>query len=203
MLCMRPVRKILLFSLLLFFLSSAIGFAHKVNIFAWVEGDTIHTESYFPDGTMVKSGKIEVIDSTGTVVNQGTTDENGEYSFRIPKYDNLTIVLDASMGHRATFKISVDELQTAPRESERENEEKTESRYEIKSSKDEEVESFTNDEVRKIVSEELSRQLKPIIRDIAELRAKRRISTQDIFAGIGYVLGLMGIAMYFRSKGKK
>lgn len=228
MLCVSGVRKLLLFFLLLFFLSSAIGFAHKVNIFAWVESDTIHTESYFPDGTTVKSGEIEVIDSTGAIVHQGIIDENGEYSFRIPKHDNLTIVLDTFMGHRATFEISADELEGYNIEGyyQKESSEKgshnkgsnkkgnhggsnggsneaDKSFYKIGANNNSAHQNIDLDEIRSVVRDEISQQLKPIVRDVAELKAKRRISAQEIFAGIGYLLGLMGIVMYFKSKGKK
>jgi nickel transport protein len=195
----NEVRKILLFSILLFFFSSCIGFAHSVSIFAWVEGDTIYTESYFADGTRVKNGKIEVLDSKGDVVHQGITDENGEYSFKIPEYDNLTLVLDASMGHRATFEISAEELRGTYKGGDKDDDISSE----ISSDTNSEIRNVSIDEIRTAVREEVSEQLKPVLRDLALLRSKRSISTREIFAGIGYVLGLMGIAMYFKSKKKK
>lgn len=193
------VRKTLLFSILLFFFSSFSVFAHSVSIFAWVEGDTIHTESYFADGTRVKSGKIEVKDSTGAIVHQGITDENGEYSFRIPKYDNLTLVLNASMGHRASFGISAEELKGITKG----GNEAADLFSEGSSDTNTGIKNVSIDEMRMVVREEVSEQLKPVLRDLARLRSKRRISTREIFAGIGYLLGLMGIAMYFKSKEKK
>jgi nickel transport protein len=192
-------RKILLFSLLLYFFSYCSVFAHSVSIFAWIENDTIYTESYFADGTRVKNGKIEVIDSKGDVVHQGSTDENGEYSFRIPKYDNLTLVLNASMGHRATFEISAEELRGINKEGDESDDLSSENPSDTNS----EIRNVSIDEIRTAVHEEVSEQLKPVLRDLALLRSKRRISTREIFAGIGYVLGLMGIAMYFKSKKKK
>lgn len=46
-----------------YLLFTSTAFAHKVNIFAYVEGDTVYTESYFPDGKKVESGLVEVYDS--------------------------------------------------------------------------------------------------------------------------------------------
>ena len=40
------------------------AFAHKVTIFAWVEGDTVHTESKFSGGRVAKQAPIEVYDRT-------------------------------------------------------------------------------------------------------------------------------------------
>ena len=57
----KEVRIFLLVSFLLLFFSSSIGFAHKVEIFAWIDDDTIYTESYFQNGDFVRNGKIEVL----------------------------------------------------------------------------------------------------------------------------------------------
>ena len=42
-----------------------LAFAHRVNVFAWVEGDIVYTKSKFGGGREVKGGKIVVMDSLG------------------------------------------------------------------------------------------------------------------------------------------
>ena len=103
-------RSVLLILFAFIFFTAKPAFPHRVSIFAWFEDDTICTESYFQDGTSVINGKIEVFDSAGNSVHKGITDRNGEYSFKIPKFDDLTLVLDAAMGHRATFELKVEEF---------------------------------------------------------------------------------------------
>ena len=89
---------------------SSTALAHKVNIFAYVEGDTIYTESYFPDGRKVEGGAIEVYDSQGKRLLEGKTDKQGLFSFKIPKKDDLTIVLVATMGHRNEFLLKKEDM---------------------------------------------------------------------------------------------
>ena len=84
--------------------------AHKVNIFAYAEDGTIYTESYFPDGLPVKFGSIEVFDSTGKKVHEGKTDAEGKYEFPVPVHDDLTIKINASMGHKNSFILKKDEI---------------------------------------------------------------------------------------------
>jgi nickel transport protein len=84
--------------------------AHKVNIFAYVEGGKIHTESYFPDGKPVEQGGIEILDSQGQKVAEGVTDNEGKCVLPIPKKDDLTIVINATMGHKNTFLLKKSEL---------------------------------------------------------------------------------------------
>ena len=102
--------KALLFALVFLLLWTAPCLAHKVNLFAYVEGETVYVESYFPDGRAVANGKIEVFDADKTLLLEGRTDSEGLFHFLIPKYDSLSIVLDASMGHKTTYQINRQEL---------------------------------------------------------------------------------------------
>ena len=103
-------RKILIIFLFCFGLLvvSPSAFAHKVNIFAYVEGDTVYTESYFPDGKKVKGGIIEIYDSQGKKLLEGITDEEGLFNFNLPKKDNLKIIINASLGHRNSCILSIE-----------------------------------------------------------------------------------------------
>ncbi len=55
--------------------------AHKVMIFAWVQGDKIFTESKFSGGKLVKGGDVIVYDLEGNQLLEGQTDDKGEFSF--------------------------------------------------------------------------------------------------------------------------
>jgi nickel transport protein len=42
---------------------------------------------------------------------EGVTDKEGLFSFDIPKVDDLTIVIDATMGHKNSFKLKKSEVE--------------------------------------------------------------------------------------------
>ena len=86
------------------------AFAHKVTIFAWVEGDTVFTQSKFSGGRRALNTPVVVFDKEGKQLLEGQTDENGEFSFKVPQMTDLKIVLKASMGHLAEWTIPVEEL---------------------------------------------------------------------------------------------
>ena len=102
------------FSLLLLVLCLVLwagpGWAHKVTIFAWVEGDTVHTQSKFSGGKRPKNSTVVVYDMDENLLLEGKTDENGEFSFKIPKRTALKVALKASMGHLAEWTIPVEEI---------------------------------------------------------------------------------------------
>ena len=177
---------------LLLLMTASVVFAHKVNIFAYTEGDTVYTESYFSDGTKVKDGVVEVYDSQGTKLLEGKTDENGEFNFKPPKKDDLKIVLLASMGHKNTYTLSADELPDIiaaqkPQE------------LEPKESKVKEVAEVHLNQIKRIIDSSLDEKLKPIMRQLAKAQ-QREVSFTEVIGGIGYIFGIMGIILYFVSK---
>ena len=85
--------------------------AHNVTVFAWVEGDTVTVESKFSGGRRPKNAPIEVYDNAGILLLKGATDDQGKFSFTIPKKTPMKIVLLAGMGHRAEWIISEEDLE--------------------------------------------------------------------------------------------
>jgi nickel transport protein len=99
------------FCTILFIIAKPLpALSHKVNVFAYPEGDTIVTESYFNDGGPCKDSLIQVFDPEGKELLQGKTDENGVFSFRIPKKTDLKIVLTASLGHKNEYLFKASEM---------------------------------------------------------------------------------------------
>ncbi|MDR1535838.1 MAG: hypothetical protein LBU64_12220 [Planctomycetota bacterium] len=112
---MKPIPFALLpFAALL--LLSGEGLAHKVSVFAFVDGDGIQVECGFSRSRKVKNGKLVVADlETGQTILEGVTDERGLFRFRpsdefLASGHGLLIRLDAGEGHRDEWKISPEEL---------------------------------------------------------------------------------------------
>lgn len=93
------------------FVQAEFADAHRVNLFAWVEGDIVFVEGKFSGGKPVNAGKITVTDAGGNKLLTGTMDDNGKFSFKLPKKTDLKIVLDAGEGHRADWSISASEME--------------------------------------------------------------------------------------------
>lgn len=95
--------------------------AHRVNVFAYVEGGTVHVECSYSKSDRVRFGDIEVKNpATGKVYLTGKTDEKGNFAFAVPpeakaaKAD-LLILLKAGEGHQNDWTVKADEyLGTAP-----------------------------------------------------------------------------------------
>lgn len=185
----------LAFLALLLLIPASVVFAHKVNIFAYQEADTVYTESYFSDGTKVKDGIVEVYDRQGTKLLEGKTDENGEFDFKLLKKDDLKIVLLTSLGHKNSYTLSVDELPDIIASEKPQG-------PELKKFKAKEVTPVDLEQIKRIIDTSLDEKLKPIMRELAKAQQKG-VSFTQVIGGIGYIFGLMGIILYFLSKKKK
>jgi nickel transport protein len=172
------------------------AFAHKVNVFAYIEGDKVYSESYFNDGKKCVDSKIEVFDNQGNKLLEGLTDKEGEFSFEVPSEDgDLKIVLTASMGHRAEYLIRADELGDIKGLIEEKIEEPV-------SAVSPEISSLDLKEIQSLIEDTLDEKLEPIIREMREIKKSQedRISPTEIIGGIGYIIGIFGVIAYFLSR---
>ena len=87
---------------------TATAYAHKVSIFAYVEGERVYTESYFVDGSGCSNCKILVYALDGTSLLEGQTDAEGLFDFATPDAESLRIVVEAGMGHRNEYQLILD-----------------------------------------------------------------------------------------------
>lgn len=166
--------------------------AHRVNVFAWADGDMVYVEGKFSGGKKIIAGKIIVTDSSGVEVLTGQTNDQGEFSFKRPQPTELKIILEAGMGHRAEWTLPVDDGHA---------------NHSADESQSEETQTAVNAgvsraEIEAIVEKALDKQMKPVLKMLAESRATGP-GISDILGGIGYIIGLAGIAAYFHSRKKK
>ncbi len=174
---------------------ASVVFAHKANIFAYIEGDTVYTESYFLDGTKMKGGIVEVYGGQGIKLLEGKTDEKGEFNFKPPKKDDLEIVLIASLGHKNSYILSADELVGIIASEKPQEPESIES--EVKG-----VMQVDLEEIKRIIDSSLDEKLKPIMKQLTKAQQKE-VSFTEVVGGVGYIFGIVGIILYFASRKKK
>ena len=193
--------------------------AHRVNVFAWVEGSTIYTTSKFSGGRVAQKSLIEVYDSRKKLLLSGQTDDAGAFSFPVPKIDDLEIVLQAGSGHRGTWQIKKIELAEA--QGDRSGEPSAPQRASAKpqptptslieksnsqscpqaSGQSPETTAELEKILEETVSRVLDRKLHPLMTMIAETRNPKP-GFREILGGLGYIFGLIGVAAYVHSRRK-
>ncbi|TVS15023.1 MAG: carboxypeptidase regulatory-like domain-containing protein [Planctomycetaceae bacterium] len=172
--------------------------AHKMFVFAAVQGDRIEGEVYYQGGDPAPDAKITVTGPDGTTLAQAVADQEGRFRFEPRWKMDYRIVADAGFGHRAEYTVPADELpsdlpafgadpsgiEPAP-----EGPEAAEVRSADPSPP---AVSPPSDAAAEIAA--LSQQISALRRDLDRWQARLRM--QDVLGGIGYILGLMGLGSY-------
>jgi len=181
---------ILRFSTLLFFflLWPFQAHAHKIHVFAWVSGDTVTVESSFSGNRPLIRGNVTVKDNTsGEVLLQGVGDKKGIFTFLLPasvkeKATDLLIVVAGSEGHRSEWLVPATEYLPGS-----------------DPPTPEAPKGMDNAELKKMIEVLLRQELAPIKRSLAESR-QHKPGFRDIMGGIGYLLGLAGLAAWLKNR---
>lgn len=185
--------------------------AHKVTIFAWVDGDTVYTQSKFSGGKRVKNAPVLVYDPKDVLLLEGKTDKNGMFSFKIPQKTSLKIVLKASMAHMAVWQIPVEALGGTEPENAAKPDGLRNSLRPSSGSMDVQTQEQVSGsstvalgkrEIEEIIDASLDKKLAPITEILAD-SIHRGPGFTEIMGGIGYIFGLVGIALYFANRKRK
>ncbi len=191
-------------AVLLLALWSGPALAHKVNVFAYAEGGKVFTQSYFNDGAPALGSTIEVFGAAGKRLLTGRTNEAGEFSFPAPaERGDLKIVLIASMGHKGEFTLPAAELVAAAPKApvSQRSPQAVVSKPAPAAAKPPAPATAPLDEerLRAVVNEALDARLAPLMKMVARGQ-EGHVRPSEVIGGIGYILGLAGVAAYFASR---
>ena len=155
--------------------------AHKVNMFAHVEGSQIRVEGYFSDGKPASNSQIQVFAPAGERLLKGVADEGGVFVFDVPQVSDLRITLYAGVGHRAEYTLTEAELAgSAPA---------GDTSAAASSSAPAASGGVSSSEVDAMVRKAVGEAMLPVVRGLSELREQRGFS--DIVGGIGFIVGVL------------
>lgn len=175
--------------------------AHKVTVFAWVEGDTVITQSKFAGGRSAKGARLEVYNRDGQKLLEGLSDDQGQFAFKAPLPEDLQIVLIAGAGHRAEWRVRADEFTpaaaVAPSAAVEDGARPSSPPAPAVKHSPETV-TLTRDELQLLVESAVERKLAPILRRLEQQGDGPTLS--DVVGGIGYILGLVGLGAYMHSR---
>lgn len=165
-------------------------------------------EALFVGGWSSPGGsRVSVSDSTGRLLGETMTDENGEFRFSIAVKEPLTIVARTADGHRAEFVLAPAGNEAGhPSAASQPFSEPSEGalaggRSEASASSGGGAEAgpvtLSAGELEAAIEHALEEKLGPIRRELAQM-SRERVSVQDVIAGVGFILGIFGAAALAR-----
>ncbi len=191
-------------------LLSTQAHAHKVNVFAYVEGDRVVVEGYFGGNVKAQDSPVEVFDEGGQKIHEGKTDDKGVYSFKLsdlpPFSGGLKIVLEAGMGHKADYTISASDIPGSIGKDASEKAQPPKDKLEeapASTTVANSIQGLDQAAMTKSLEAALDKKLEPIVRMLGKqekLLLEEKFGgpkLTDIVGGIGWIVGLFGLSAFF------
>jgi nickel transport protein len=194
--------------LLALLLGAAPALAHKLNVFAAADGAGIEGSAYFVGGAKAFGARILVTDATGSVLAELEPAADGSFSYQASAPVDHRIIAETGDGHRAEWRVTAEELaggfpsrttDVQQAAAERGAAEATEAAKgpvggEVPDSKPE----VLAPDIAAAIERAVARQVRPLREELLATRDALRL--QDILGGIGYIFGLAGLALWWRSR---
>ncbi len=169
---------------------------HSMNVFAVVEGQTIQGEVFARGGTPFSGVTVVAYAADGRTLGETRTDDSGKFSLVPTERCDWRLVASTDDGHQAEYTVPADELPQGLPLSASQPPAPPQPPRPGPSAPAHSVESQAPDAAATAPGlAGLEHQLTALRREVNDLRAELR--WQDILGGLGYILGLMGLAFYF------
>ena len=92
---------------------SLSAFAHRLSVFAWIEGDTLVVEGKLSGGKRPKKGMVYVYEGEEKLLLKTILSEDGTTRFPLPDCQTgLKIVIDVGGGHRSYWILTPYDIET-------------------------------------------------------------------------------------------
>ncbi|MGO9112835.1 MAG: hypothetical protein ACLP9L_26685 [Thermoguttaceae bacterium] len=187
-----------------FLLSPASAFAHKLYVFARLEGTTIHGRAYFPGDVPARKSDVIARDASGRELGRTTTDDEGKFTFTAREHVDYYLVAQTPDGHGGQYIVHASELpDSLPTDAP-----KAGSGSHVASPATERAMVTAASAAHENEPATVGAQLAELRKQIQELRRQvfesdQRLRFRDILGGIGFILGLAGVAFYMKARRSK
>jgi len=184
-------------------LSTAPALAHKVNVYAVAGGGVVSGEGYFSDGVKAQNAQVRIFNAKGAVVARTSTKTDGTFEIALPPDASppLRVVLTASEGHQNDYTLTDLGADTESKSEPAQPAAQDATPANATAAPDE---SRLSALVEAAVGKAVEERLTPMRLELAKMAAQNDgAKMRDIVGGLGWIIGLVGLAAWFKRPGKK
>jgi len=194
---------------LMLLLAAGPSAAHKLNVFAAAEGARIDGSAYFAGGGKAAGAHIRITDAGGNLLAELRPDADGSFTYLAQAPIEHRIVAESDDGHRAEWTIDASELvgafpaaaagvtadasglasrpASAPA-----------SAAEVRNTPPAGDAGGLDPALEAAIERAVARQVRPLRE--ALFKAREAAQFRDVLGGIGYIVGLAGLALWWRAR---
>jgi len=181
--------------------------AHKLNVFAAADGARIEGSAYFAGGGKATGARILITDAAGGVLAELSPAADGSFSWQARAPVEHHVVAETEDGHRAEWVIGASELAGAFPGVAGEPGAAAEAvgdaaaagaASEVTDTSPPGATDGLDPALGEAIERAVARQVRPLRE--AMLEAREAAQLRDVLGGIGYIVGLAGLALWWRSR---
>lgn len=166
--------------------------AHRLKVFAFAEAGRVEGSVYFVGGAAAPGASITVLGPDGEELASPEVNAAGEFAFQVADPVDHRIVAATGDGHQARWSVGAAELGFAAGTSSRGPAGGAASRDGAPPA------AGPPDDLAALVEQAVARQIVPLRRQLVACDEQARL--RDVLGGLGYILGLAGLAAWWRSR---
>jgi len=160
--------------------------AHRLRVFATVEGGAIEGHAFFVGGGRPDGAAVRFV-RAGEVVHATTTDAEGAFAWRPEEPGPVTVVVDPGGGHTAEVTLGAERFGGAAASADA-----------LVSAAEASAPNALDPDIEAALEAAVARQIRPLLE--AQAEAAGRIRFNDVMGGIGMIVGLAGVALWARTR---
>ena len=178
-------------------LAAPPALAHKVVLSVYAVGDMLEGEVGFSNGDMAENARIDIYDDADKKIGETTTDGDGYFTYRPTQKTVHVFRADLGAGHVAEGRVEIADLPQAAGTPVAATEPEKPAVAPSGTVTAAMVPGLSAEQ-RAVIAEEIRRELRPLRREIAAYKEKNDL--QNVLGGIGYIVGLFGVAFYVAAR---
>ncbi|MBB4301258.1 nickel transport protein [Rhodobium orientis] len=178
-------------------LAAPPALAHKVVLSVYAVGEALEGEVGFSNGDMAENARIDVYDDADKKIGETMTDGDGYFTYKPTQKTVHIFRADLGAGHVATARVEIADLPQAAAPATAATDPAKPAIVPAGTVSAAMVPGMSADQ-RAVIAEEIRRELRPLRREIAAYKEKNDL--QNVLGGIGYIIGLFGVAFYVAAR---
>lgn len=192
-------------------LDAGAALAHRLNLFAYAEDGTIVGSAYFSGGGAPAGADVTVYGPDGAVLGQTTTDRDGAFAFDVAVRTDHRIAVETADGHAAEFVVAAAELPASlplgegaalasAGADDAASQQAAAAPAQGATAQGATAQGAAADAaiddaaLEAMIARAVQQQVRPLRQQLAAYGEEIRL--RDILGGIGYILGIFGLAAY-------
>lgn len=163
--------------------------AHKLRVFATVEGQNVRGYAFFVGGGRPEGSAWVAKGAAGNIIASGTTDAEGRFTFGLPAAasTDVTVTVDTHEAHMASTTLSASRLMVAP------------ITPPASASTPVTAGAAQNDaKLVALIASAVQKEIEPLLERLEAMDARLRYA--DILSGVFLIIGLCGIGLWARRR---